>query len=302
MTNKGALIFSVQRFCLHDGPGIRTVIFFKGCPLSCKWCSNPESQANYPELMYNKRTCIGCGSCLGACPRRSIKITSQGVDIDREKCTLNGDCVKQCPTGALTMMGRLYSIEEILECIKQDLAYYNTSNGGITLSGGEPFIQHEVVLKILEACKMQGIHTAIETCGHVKSDLLLSSIELVDLYLYDIKAVAAKKHMTGTGVDNQLIIENLRKLIQLTPNIILRIPLIPKFNMDDEEYHKFKTLIQELEINRVDLIPYHNMGVSKYEALSKPCEYDSAKPADIDVVKQWCNRFRLETKADVRIS
>ncbi len=178
-----ANIFNIQRFCLHDGPGIRTIIFFKGCPLRCKWCSNPESQSFLPELLYHSRLCIHCGICEKVCPSQAITLNDKGVRIDQSKCQRHGTCVEECPSGALTIAGESLSINSIIKIVVLDRHYYENSGGGVTLSGGEPFAQPEAAIELLRACKLEGFHTAVETCGHFDSGIVRKLDGLVDLFL-----------------------------------------------------------------------------------------------------------------------
>lgn len=295
-----ALLFNIQKFCLHDGPGIRTNVFFKGCPLTCKWCSNPESQSFIPELLYHKRLCIGCGTCVAVCKKQALRLTSEGVSIDRGQCDLCGNCKDSCPTGALSIAGEWISIEAIIDRVNQDRAFYETSGGGVTLSGGEPLAQPDAATALLEACRRQGLHTAVETCGNVKTETFRAVRELVDIFLYDVKAIDSKHHKAGTGVENQLIQSNLKELLQTGAKVILRVPLIPGFNLTDAFSHDLIKLIRKIKIARVDLIPYHRLGLSKYEALSRFSQFDAVKPLEESIFSEFQKQLRCKTMADVR--
>lgn len=296
------MIYKIQRFSLHDGPGIRTIVFFKGCPLSCLWCCNPESQYSGPDLMYQRQLCIACKNCVEVCPSGALSVVDNSILIDRDKCDLCGVCSDQCPTDALQMLGLSLSTDEIMEIVKRDKEYFETSGGGVTLSGGEPFNQAEATLALLEACRNIGLHTAIETCGLVQRDVLQKSIKLVDLYLYDIKTLIAEDHYKGTGVGNEIIIENLKYLIRSNVNLILRLPLIPTFNMSEKNYHALVSLIVNEGIKKIDFMPFHRLGQSKYDALYRDYYYGKLLPIKEGKLLKFAQRLRRDTRADVQIN
>lgn len=267
------LVFDVQRYSIHDGPGIRTVVFLKGCPLRCLWCSNPESQQKPIELEFRSRSCEHCGLCIPACPENAIHpdpfVAPEGK-IDFLKCDLCGECVRVCPTGALHIIGQEYTAAEILQQVLKDEVFYRRSGGGMTLSGGEPFFQPDFSLELLRLCNERGIHTAVETSGHVAWSVLAQSLPVTDLYLYDIKHLDDQVHRQSTGVSNTVILANLNRLAGLDANIILRVPLIPRVNMDEEHLQAVGELASRLGIKEIHLMPFHQFGRDKYTRLCRP--------------------------------
>lgn len=249
------VIFDIQRFCVHDGPGIRTTVFMKGCPLRCKWCHNPESQRPYPELMVYPDKCVRCGECLKVCPK--------AFDA---RCDNKGVCAAVCRHSAREVCGRTAAVEEIVAQVLRDERYYRTSGGGVTLSGGEPFFQPEFCLALLAACREAGLHTAVETAGCVPVEVLLEAAPLTDLFLYDIKGIDPEKHRQNTGAPNDLILSNARALSEAGADIRFRMPLIPGYN--DDERAAVERFAEELS-KPLEIMPYHDTGVSKYKALRR---------------------------------
>ena len=276
------IITHIQRYSIHDGPGIRTVVFFKGCPLACLWCCNPETQSFQPELEFIGSLCQRCGRCIEVCPEDAVNKDlncEEKKKIDRIKCTLCMQCVEECPSSALKAVGETMSVEEIMDVVRKDAAYYRRSGGGITLSGGEPLSQAGFALQLLGRCHQENIHTAVETCGMVSRNTLENIIPLTDLFLFDIKLINEMKHQELTGVSNKEIIENLTWLCNQQVNVILRLPMIPELNMDLADLKKLRTLIYELGIREVNLMPFHQLGKDKYSHLGKP--YRLAKQPDL---------------------
>jgi pyruvate formate lyase activating enzyme len=266
------LITHIQRYSIHDGPGIRTVVFFKGCPLACLWCCNPETQSFQPDLEFIKNLCQLCGKCVQICPERAVNpvLSCPEMDkIDRYKCTLCGKCVQVCPSGALKMVGERMSLEDVLAVIQKDSAFYRRSSGGVTLSGGEPLSQDEFALEILHKCHDLNIHTAVETCGLVKQATFQKVLPYTDLFLFDIKYLDSKRHQDLTGTSNEIIQENLHWLCRQGSKVILRLPLIPSMNMEMAYIHDLLSLIRELGIGEVNLMPFHQMGKDKYSHLGR---------------------------------
>ena len=255
-------VTEIQRFCMHDGPGIRTTVFLKGCPLRCAWCHNPETQKSSAELLFYQNKCIGCGECIISCPQGAHAIEEQHV-IDREKCILCAECAKGCPTGALEICGNKYTVTEILSVIEKDRAFYGNI-GGVTLSGGEPFAQKESTVALLKACKEKGFHTAVETCGYADAAVLCAAIPFVDLFLWDIKDSDNERHKKYTGASNQKILDNLLLADAMGANTRLRCILINGINTNEAHYHKIAKIASSLShCEGVEWIPYHAYGGAK---------------------------------------
>ena len=301
-----AIVFNIQRFSLHDGDGIRTLVFFKGCPLRCAWCSNPESQSPLPQLMYNKKLCINCGGCSNACPATAVaagenepellRDRCRGLGL-RDRCRGLGLCAVACPTGALRLAGRRVSLEDLLEQVLQDRLFFRQSGGGVTLSGGEALMQGEFCRAFLKELKDNGIHTAVETCGLVPWPALEKVLPLVDQFLFDYKIHAPEKHRLHTGSGNSPIIRNLRRLKSAGASIILRLPLVPGANMDQEHYDGVASLATELELPALELLPFHQYGRGKYAELGRPYAFPDCKPPDKDAMEQAKTYLASRTRA-----
>lgn len=265
MTKSEAVVFNLQKFCVHDGPGIRTTLFFKGCPLRCSWCHNPESQSFSPELLFDSDKCTGCGRCAKTCPQSAISFTPGAtLVVNRARCTACGKCVDACLTGAREISGYEASIKQLLSEIEKDQVFYDQSGGGITFSGGESLCQLDAVETLARAAKAGGIRIAIDTCGHVPFSYFERILDCVDLFLYDIKHMDPERHRQFTGQDNILILDNLRQLSEAGAAIFLRLPLIEGINADVENINNILSYIRNLRIRQVNLLPYHNTGSSKH--------------------------------------
>lgn len=262
------IIYNIQRFSLHDGPGIRTTVFLKGCPLRCKWCHNPESQTIKPQLSLFSQRCIGCGKCFQTCAVHQLN--NNVHQIDYTSCKACGQCVSACPSAALEIIGKEATADEIVSEALRDTPFYQTSGGGITLSGGEPTMQAEFALEILKLSKTNGLHTAIETCGYGDDSVFKLLLPSLNLVLFDIKQMNPEKHKRCTGVDNRLILDNLKRLCKAdqTVEVIVRTPVIPRFNDDIENYVMLSAFLQTFERKpRVELLPYNSLAGSKYPRL-----------------------------------
>ncbi|EFL86110.1 glycyl-radical enzyme activating protein family [Desulfovibrio sp. 3_1_syn3] len=292
-------IFNIQRFSLHDGPGIRTIVFFKGCPLRCAWCSNPESQQAKPVLMYSSRICVGCGSCASACPKGLIAMRDGSLAIERDQCDACGLCAAACPSTALRLSGKTMSLEELFRELKKDTSYYQMSSGGVTLSGGEPFAQGERLLDVLEGLKCLGLGTVVETSGLVPPDLLARSVPLVDQFLFDYKLHDSKKHELCTGVGNSAIKVSLRLLHERNADILLRLPLIPGINMDEEHFDGVCATVNELHINAMEVLPYHQYGKGKYGELGMTYTLNDIVPPEKKTLRQVKKYLATRTRARV---
>jgi pyruvate formate lyase activating enzyme len=263
------LIFNIQRFSVHDGPGIRTTVFLKGCPLNCRWCSNPESQSFFPELMVRDILCKGCGACAETCPQGAVTMSrEEGRRIDREKCDRCFLCVEGCSYQALSVCGKYMNVDEVLDEVLQDRLFYKNSGGGVTLSGGEVLLQNPFAVQVLKACKTEGLHTVLDTSGYGPWQALEALLPFVDLVLFDLKHLDPVTHKKATGVGNKIILENLHKVSKMAP-VWLRIPLIVGFNDSEEQIKKITLLGKKIGAQKISLLPYHEGGRSKSEQLGR---------------------------------
>lgn len=261
--NKSGKIFNIQRFSTHDGPGIRTTVFFKGCNLHCKWCHNPESISLKPQIELCTDLCIGCGECFKACPNHMMAETGEHI-VDRAKCEACGKCTDACYSGAVKLVGEDITVEKLMREILTDKPYFDASKGGgVTFSGGECMIQPEFLAELVAACKKEGIHTAVDTAGNVPWSFF-ESVD-ADMYLYDMKAVDPELHKALTGVDNKLILENLARLSDAGKRIWVRIPYVPGCN--DGEIEAMAEALRDIKAERVELLAYHRLGEGKYDSL-----------------------------------
>ena len=285
---------------MYDGPGVRTLVFFKGCPLRCKWCSNPEGLERKYQIMFKPTTCVSCGSCVPVCPQKIHSISSSGEHIiDRSiDCIGCGQCVEACIPDALKVSGEQVPISELLEYVEQDRAFYDQSGGGVTLGGGEVTAQPEAAINLLQACKQEGLHTAIETCGYTKKETILRFAEYVDLFLFDLKHIDPDRHFELTGVRNEMILENLEELIMKRNHVKVRMPMLKGINDSEAEIRgviEFLKPFREFKnFEGIDLLPYHKLGVNKYVQLGMdyPIEGDpSLDDADLDRIEGWIREY-----------
>ena len=275
-----ANIFNMQKFSIHDGPGIRTTVFFKGCQLKCIWCHNPESQNFKKEILYNKNKCTLCGNCVKTCQNNAIEINNNFLKMNMDKCTFCGDCTVCCINSARQIAGKEYTVDEVMEEVLKDRVFYKNSKGGATLSGGEPLIYAEFVEELLMKLKKENIHTAVDTCGCVDFKVLERVSRYTDLFLYDLKTMDDEKHILYTGVSNINIIDNLIKLSEIHNNINLRLPLIEGINADEDNILGILRLIKKTNIKKVSLLPYHDIAMHKYEKLGREYYEYMKRPAD----------------------
>ena len=265
------LVFDLQRFCIHDGPGIRTTVFLKGCGLDCWWCHNPESQAVGAEAVIRESRCIRCGACVDACGHDAVTWSDAGPVTDRARCSACGDCTAVCYAEARELAGRTMAVDDVLAEVLLDRPFYEESGGGMTLSGGEPLLQREFAAALLRGAKAHGLHTALDTCGHATWETFEFVRRDVDLFLYDVKLMDDERHRRFTGVSNGPILRNLRALAERGHRVRLRLPVIPGVNDDDANLRAVAAFAAALpQVDGADLLPYHPIGVDKYRRLDRP--------------------------------
>jgi len=265
------LIFDIKRFAVHDGPGIRTTVFMKGCPLRCHWCHNPEGIGRERELMFFAYKCLACRTCAGVCPAGAITFAGSGQRLDRKKCTGCAMCSEVCPSGALQSVGRSIGLAELIDELERDILLYDNSGGGVTFSGGEPLLQHAFLREALKECRERGLHTALDTSGYAPEDVLAAVMNYVDVFLFDLKLADREEHLKYTGVSNEPIKKNLRLLVEAGRggDIVLRLPVIPGVTDTEKNIAGLLELIGTLKnITRIDLLPFHDVR-EKYQRLGK---------------------------------
>lgn len=278
-----ALIENIQHYSLHDGPGIRTTIFFKGCPLKCKWCSNPTTQNMLPNLLFNEGDCLKCGKCVSACPKKAISIYNDAIMLDRALCDGCGICVEECSGGALFMDSQWWSIDDVLERISADMPFYRNSGGGLSLSGGEVLCQAEFAEELCRRCSALGISLAMETSAFAAYDKFAYLANLVDHVYVDVKHLNPDAHKRFTGADNKPILDNLARFLAETDKFLhIRLPLVDGVNNSGRHLRKYGAFLAELPdaANRIDLelLPYHRLGRDKYKLLGRQYELESLPP------------------------
>jgi len=276
--NTKGIIFDIQKFSVHDGPGVRTIVFLKGCPLSCRWCCNPESQRREPQVMFISQNCIGCKRCFDACSEGAIDFNLPNR-VNQDKCTKCGKCVEACYCEALNMAGTVKSVEQILLELNKDSIMYRRSGGGITLSGGEALAQPEFAEQLLKGCKAKGWHTAIETSAFTSIDTLRRVLPWLDLFMMDIKHMDPDKHKEYVGQKNLIILRNAKIIAQSGIPLIIRIPIISGFNDNEKNINDTATFVRSLKnVKEVHLLPYHRLGQNKYEYLGYKYKMPQLKP------------------------
>lgn len=283
------LIFDIQGFSVHDGPGCRSLIFMKGCPLRCKWCANPEGLVKHPQLMYNAEVCARDYGCIKSCTKNAITVKNKGdpISINREICKRceSFECAEGCHKNALRVVGKYMTVDELMRIIKRDRNYWGTG-GGITFTGGEPMAQPEFVVEVLKRCHNSYMHTAMETSGHVPWEDYEAALKYLDWIFFDLKHMDSKLHRKETGVPNELILENARRLASLPVRMVIRIPIILGFNDSRGNIIETAEFIREIKKEEVNLLPMHNLGISKYEELGMKCAYERKKPPSMEKLKE----------------
>lgn len=282
MKSNEALITNIQRFSVQDGPGVRTTVFLKGCPLKCTWCANPETQNSYPEVAHLNSLCIKCGNCVQVCHLNAI--TMEGVNgtpeinINRELCDNCGECAGACPSKALRLYGKYMSVAEVLEEVKKDMDFYLESGGGVTVSGGEPLMHADFVAELFSWCHKIGIHTTIDTCGYSRTDDLVKVFEHTNLFLFDLKFMDPSEHKQYTLQDNEIILRNFKRLIDTGISMVVRIPMIPGINDSEENLTNIAKFLYDQDKDiKVNLLPYHRYGIGKYGMLDRTYDLQDVK-------------------------
>ena len=274
-------VFDIKRFAIHDGDGIRTTVFLKGCPLSCIWCQNPEGIARKPDLWYYHERCIQCERCVNVCSNKALSAHPGEVNfirIDRNRCTNAGTCVSACPVSALDWDSKSYTVPELVDVIRRDESFYKRSGGGVTLSGGEPFVQYEFTLAVLQACREQGVHTAVETTASYSQKLLAAALPYIDQFLVDIKLWDSDEHLRYTGVRNEQILKNITFIAKHTSNMVIRIPMIPGITTREENLDPTARFVASLPGDiPIELVNFNPLPKGKYHALGKTWQFTEQK-------------------------
>ena len=293
-------IFDIKKYAIHDGPGIRSTVFFKGCPLACRWCHNPEGLTVASQRIYHQERCIGCGECIQICPQKGLTQTAAGIVSDPAKCDLCQTCADHCPSEAVEFVGRKVTVGDVMGEIEKDIAFYDESGGGITFSGGEPLMQPEFLLALLEACAVLDFHRTVDTTGYADKEFLLQVAQKTDLFLYDLKLMDAAKHRDFTGVSNERILNNLKSLAQNGARIQVRIPIIPGINNDAENIDRTAAFVSDLPgIEQIAILPFHNSARGKYGRLGMEClSSDIESPSDelMKIIAGNLEKYGLQVK------
>ena len=294
------VIFDIKKYAIHDGPGIRTTVFFKGCPLACRWCHNPEGISVASQRIYWPERCVGCGDCIQVCPQKGITPAADGMQSDTEKCNLCQTCAEHCPSAAVEFAGRKVTVSEVVHQIEKDTVFYDQSGGGVTLSGGEPLLQPEFLLGLLDACGKLDLHRTVDTTGYADAGLLLKVAQNTDLFLYDLKLMDAAKHRDFTGVSNRLILDNLKLLSRKKARIQVRVPIVPGINADADNISRTADFVSTLPgVENIAILPFHNSARGKYGRLGMDCfASDIESPGDelMKTIAGWLEHSGLKVK------
>jgi len=287
------LVFNIMRFALHDGPGIRSTVFLKGCPLSCWWCHNPESRLRKTEVIYVAERCIRCGDCVRACPEGALQL-DEWVIRDPHLCQQDTRCVDACSTGAQEAFGRWTSLSDVMAEVLKDQIFFDESGGGVTISGGEPLLQADFVEALLAACRAQGIHTVLDTCGYADSHIVDRIRTNVDMFLFDLKLMDAARHQQFTGVSNDRILSNLVLLAENGSAVVVRIPVIPGVNDDADNLSAVSGFLSPLKLKNIDLLPYHRIASGKYSRLGLTYRMENVLPPSAEHLQAIATRLRQD--------
>jgi pyruvate formate lyase activating enzyme len=285
-SSKTATITAIERGAVHDGQGIRTIIFFKGCPLRCRWCHNPETLEAKPQLMYIQSDCMMCLVCVEVCPLKAVSATNKKLLTDYTRCTACGKCAKICPTGARKIIGERKTVDQLIDMVLRDRIFYKNSNGGVTLSGGEVLLYTEFAMELLKRVQAAGINTTIETCGYVLSGKFISLLQYVDMLFFDIKHIDAEKHKLYTGRSNELILKNLVLAKSIGKDIVIRYPCIPGVNDDEKTVKAICGLCRQHNIKNLHILPFHQVGDYKWDAIGRNYFFKDAQEMNVDQIQK----------------
>jgi pyruvate formate lyase activating enzyme len=290
MTTDG-IIFNLQKFSVHDGPGIRTTVFLKGCPLRCRWCHNAESQAAGPEPMVRGDLCTGCGACVASCPEQAIRLVGERPETDLAACTRCGRCLLFCPRNCRAICGERRTVTEVVQEVLKDRVFYQQSGGGVTFSGGEPLEQVDFLAESLAACKIEKLHTAVDTSGFAPWDAFERVLAVTDLFLFDLKVMNPATHQAYTGVSNRMILENLVRLSAETDRIFIRIPVVPTVNDDADNIRQTIDFLNSIRFQRLHLLPYHRLGGGKAGQLGRDSRWAEVAPPTVEQMEAVRDQF-----------
>lgn len=285
------VIFNIQKFSVNDGPGIRTVVFFKGCPLRCAWCANPESQLAKVQVLWDQKKCIGCHHCLNICPEHAISLQNGRIHIDHKKCSSCLKCASECPGHALQKEGETKTVQEVLDVVMQDEVFYEESGGGITLSGGEMLMQPEFACQLLKAAKEEGLHTCCETTGFANEEVFTKVMENIDEILFDMKHWDPLKHKEGTGVTNERILANMALAVKQGKSVLPRIPVIPGYNDSLKDAAEMAERLKTAGLTKCQLLPFHQFGENKYHLLDQTYQYEDKEALHREDLQEYLREF-----------
>lgn len=281
-----AVVFDIQKFSVHDGPGIRTIVFFKGCPLRCVWCSNPESQDSKPEIMWYPERCRQLDNCVRVCGRGAVSVVDGSLSFNRDLCNACGRCAEVCYAGVWKVAGRVMDTEALFAEVAKDIEFYRQSGGGVTLGGGEPLLWPKAVRELGSKCRAAGIHVVAETCGHVSWDVFEQVSEVIDLFLYDLKHMDSNLHTRLCGAGNELILENLQRLLREKSDVVVRVPVVPGRNDSEENIEAIAKFVSRNGGTRIDLLPFHRFGAAKFNRLGRRDALVGTDPPGVEAIQR----------------